>query len=319
MRKEWIMKTKWNASIVVFLLIGAVLSACQASPALAGPAATGNAPEQVEIAGPTPTVRLTATRQPPQAPTPTADAARLAEEAAAEAARTFFADAAENRPEAAAERISSFSLMVAQMTRGDAADALRSRRAAGERWSDLEIVEVHPFDAQTMLVRVTYSQTGGFDGDKASASEDKSTPAARGPVVVEALWPMRLENGVWRYNWENLIDFRTLDVSEQTVHGITILPVQALRYTDRIRLVLLVQNRTNESAVFGQVNETLGTFYFGDQAIAAEPTRWILNPLRSVPGAALEVEGLFANYPDRFEIRRWKNYDVEPWFTFLIQ
>ena len=84
-------------------------------------------------------------------------------------------------------------------------------------------------------------------------------------ITKDELWPMRFENGAWRYNWNNLIDFRTLDARSQTMNGITIMPVQINRFSDRVQLAMLVQNRTNETIVFGQVNEILGTFILANR------------------------------------------------------
>jgi len=58
--------------------------------------------------------------------------------------------------------------------------------------------------------------------------------------------------------------------------------------------------------VFGQVNETLGTFYFDGQPVVARETRWILNPNRSVPSATLEAKVLYTKFPEMIEIRKWK-------------
>lgn len=103
------------------------------------------------------------------------------------------------------------------------------------------------------------------------------------------------------------------------MNGITVMPLQLNRYSDRLQLTLLVQNRTNEAVVFGQANETMGTFHFGDQPVVAEKAQWILNPLRSVPAAVLEAKGLFSTYPDTIEIRKWNNFNVKPWFVFQLQ
>ncbi len=104
----------------------------------------------------------------------------------------------------------------------------------------------------------------------------------------------------------------------QDVGGVTVLPVQMNRYSDRIELSLLVQNRTNEGVVFGQVNETLGTFYFDGQPVVARETRWILNPNRSVPSQP-RGKSLVHKFPEMIEIRKWKSYQVEPWYVFQLQ
>jgi hypothetical protein len=79
-----------------------------------------------------------------------------------------------------------------------------------------------------------------------------------------------------------------------------------------------VQNGTNEAIVLGQPNEILATFSFGDQQVEAEKTRFIFDRLRSYPDTILDVKGLYTRYPDAVEIRRWKNLQTPPWFTFVL-
>lgn len=343
------MKTKYLTILSLTLLLAVLLASCGGLPAAAGQRAGGDASlAQTAAAQPT-----EAAPEPSATPTilvstpttiPTQDAAKVQADAAGQTAQAYFDAVAGGDTEAAAELLSSFSLMVFEITQGDAASALNAQLIDGLRWSDLVIEETIPFDEDTILVRVAYTQANvGKPGEqtptaapsptakataKAAAAGQKpaaATPAedaAAGPAngeTVEALWPMRLENGAWLYNWENLIDFRTLDARAQTMNGVTVMPVQMNRYSDRIALSMLVQNRTNASVVFGQANETLGTFTFNDQAVTAEKTQWILNPLRSVPDATLEVKGLFQAYPDSIAIRTWNNYDVEPWYVFQLQ
>jgi len=315
------MKTKFAFITAMIILASAILSACQVQPA-----AAGAAPIQAQVTQALPAVEPTAaqlplpTQEPTAAQTPTQDPAQAQVEQAEQAARAYFAAVSEGNTEDAADLLSSFSLMVFQMTRGDAASALQAQKIEGARWSDLDVQETLPFDAQTKLVRVSYSETIKGPTAAVTAPTPPAPDAQKGTAEIkEALWPMRLENGAWLYNWDNLIDFRTLDARAQTMNGITIMPVQMNRYSDRIQLSMLVQNRTNETVVFGQANETLGTFHFGEKTVVAEKTQWILNPLRSVPAATLEVKGLYANYPDTIEIRKWNNYNVQPWYVFHLQ
>jgi len=215
-------------------------------------------------------------------------------------------DALESKDaEGAARLISSYSLMVHEMTRSDAASQLQGRFVHGDTWTDLAINEQKAFDENTILIRLTY--------------QFKNLETETGAVVetqVDEWWPIRNENGQWLYNWENLIDFRTLEISEQTTAGMTIKPRQMTRYSDHICLTLLAQNQTNEPIVLGQVNETLATFVFGDKKVEAEQTQFIFDRLRSYPSTDLIVKGLFPEYPDSVIIREWKNLQVEPWYTF---
>jgi hypothetical protein len=319
------MKTRTTALITIILLSAVLLSGCMAQPA-AGQ--TVDPAQDVPTSAPAPTATPAPTFAPTATQQPTQDPEQAQAEAAEKAARAYFAAVSAGNSAEAAEQLSSFSLMVFEMTRGDAAAALQTQKIAGVRWEDLEVLGIQSFDAQTMLVQVRYTETNtAADAAPADAPTPTAAPADAAPSdppaqnldAVDALWPMRLEHGLWRYNWQNLIDFRTLDARVQTMNGVTIMPVKMNRYSDRVQLSMLVQNRTREAVVFGQVNETLGTFYFGDQPVVAEKTQWILNPLRSVPSAVLETKGLFDQYPDAIEIRKWNNYDVAPWYVFQLQ
>ncbi|MCE5206857.1 MAG: hypothetical protein LLG42_00940 [Chloroflexi bacterium] len=316
---------KYNLMIsVLFLGVLMMLSSCQTPPVSADSTIsieekitpTLDVVNEASVTPPTEnTITATSTQIPTQNP------AQVQSSQAEQSARAYFEKVADGDAEGAADLLSRFSLMVFQMTRGDAASVLQVQTNEGFHWTNLEILDTQMFDAQTILVHVTYSVKNEALSGAANANKavPTSTPtAAAAPETKDELWPMRLENGAWLYNWNNLIDFRSLDISAQTVNGITILPQQLLRYSDRVQLSMLIQNRTNDVVVFGQANETLGTFLFDNQAVIAEKTQWILNPLRSTPNVILEVKGLYKDFPDSVEIRRFTNYQVEPWYKFQL-
>lgn len=298
------MKKQQVFSLLGVILIVILLSACAARSGLN--AAGGSSATQATVASTaTPTEWLTPTLR----PTPTATATPLSESSkAVQVALDYFTALNKNDFDAASNMVSNFSLIAFNMTNGDAAAELHKQMVNGMHWSDLNVSDNQSFDNQTVLVTVSYTLT---TRDAKTGAEQKGT--------VEERWPFRKEAGKWRYNWNNLVDFRTLQSDAQTVNGITVLPLQVQRYTDRMDLVMLMQNRTNEALVFGQVNETLGTFHFGDQAIEANKAQIILNPLRSEPDVRLTANGLFTQYPDSIEIRKWKSYQTKPWYVFDLK
>ena len=95
-------------------------------------------------------------------------------------------------------------------------------------------------------------------------------------------------------------------------------PTQITRYPDRYRLGLFVQNRTNDTIVLGQPNEILALFTFGDQTVEAEKDQLVFERLKTYPDAGIEVKGEFPDYPDQVDIRKWKNYNVAPWYSFSL-
>ncbi len=293
--------------LVVFLLtivlLTTLLTACQGSGNLP---VTGSAQE---IALQTLAAQdvVTPTPWPTLQPTPTATATPLSPEAqsqdqAAAALKSYFSALEQGDVNAAAQHLSTFSLQAYNMTATDAASALNTARSAGTRWSSLQVLDTRTFDAQTVLVHVRYSLVS----DQVTQEKDE-------------FWPMRLENGAWLYNWNNLIDFRTLTVAPQLTAGVTVMPTQMRRFTDHLDLILLFQNHTNQPVVFGQINEILATFTFRDQTVQANQQQIILNPLRSKPDVTLTLSGFYTTYPDSVVIRQWKNYNVPPWYTFNLQ
>ena len=311
---------KKNVVIVsMIILLAMVLGACQAG----GPATeAGSIEPQVSVEAAATEEQPTATSAPAKA-TATAIATVDPEEinlrAAEDVATAYFNAVSEGNSSTAADLLSRFSLAVFEMTHDDAVQALQTQKAEGIRWSNFKLGETERFIDNTILVHVSYTQSNKSQQTTPTVSvlddNDENNPASQ---TVEAIWAIREENGEWLLNWNNIIDYKTLSAAAQTVSGITILPTELMRFTDRMALKMLVQNRTGSTSVFGQSNETLGTFYFNDETVVAEKTRWILNPLRTEPDATLEIKGLFTRYPDSVEIRKWDNYQVDPWYTFLL-
>jgi hypothetical protein len=307
--------------VVVSLIVLAtlLLGACSAG---AMPARQGSAETQT-AAGSTQTEQPSAPTNTPAEPTATPTATVSPVEfdlrAAEDTATAYFAAVADGDSDNAANLLSRFSLAVFEMTHDDAVLALQTQKSDGIRWSNLNVGDVESFTDNTILVHVSYTQTTKTQQTTPTVSVlAADSESVSGSQTVEAIWPIRKENGEWLLNWNNIIDYKTLSTSAKTVSGITILPTELIRYTDRITLKMLIQNRTNDTAVFGQTNETLGTFYFNDETVIAEKTRWILNPLRTEPDATLEIKGLYTRYPDSVDIRTWNNYDVDPWYVFLL-
>lgn len=279
------MSKKSLMMLVCVMLGGLLLSACQVSAQAATEVAE-------PTAAPTATLWVRPTAIPTAAPTATIDPAAARAAAAEQAARTYFDAVAQGDFAGAAGLLSNFSLSALDLTRAEAEAQL-----AGEAWSELEVLEVRDFDAQTVLVSVGYTAGGESRAE---------------------LWPLRLENGQWRVNWANLIDFRTLTVPAQSVNDVTVAPQRLLRYSDRLELRVLAQNHRADLLVWGGgSNETLGTFVVAGKAVTAEKTQWVLNPKRSIPDLSLTAAGLFEEMPERVEIYRLGS--GQPWFAFELE
>jgi hypothetical protein len=280
-----------------------LLSACQ----------TGGAPAAVSTSAPTPTpspiplpTEAALADPPTPAPLPTASLTPSpSTDPAAQAIQDFFSNLGNKDPKAAADLYSTFSLTADNLTRGNAAEELHNQMQSGTTWSGLEVKDTQTLDEKTILVHVLYTLT------TRDPKTGKSTETKK-----DELWPVRRENDQWRYNRNNLIDFRTLSIPDKAMGGLRIKPLQLLRFSDHLRLLMMVQNTTNEAIVLGQPNEIMASFGFKDQQVEAAKQQLIFQPLRTYSQVGIDVNGLFPNFPDEVSIRQWKNLQVEPWFKF---
>ena len=284
---------KKYASTFLMIALAILLSACQFSVPIGQVSTARSTTVTPAPARPSPTPRNTPSPRPSATSAPTE-----APFAGAEAVAAVYAAAlTKGDIPAAADQLSSYGLMVANQTRGDYIARLKADGEKG-RISGFKILNSQQGTPNTVLVHVSY--TLGKDTSR------------------DELWPFRFENEKWGYNFENLIDFHTLTVDPQTTNGITFIPLRLLRYSDHTRLELTGQNRTNEPVIFGQVNETLAIFHFGDKLVNAEKTYLALDAMRTTPGLALDAKGYFDTYPTSVDIRIWRDYQVKPWFSFIL-
>jgi hypothetical protein len=302
----------------ILVIVTLVLAGCQTSQVASaasqlpqGTPPAGFNPRQAAAVSATPTATATAL------PTATATATAQPVTAAAESsARAYFAALSKSDFSSASQLVSIFSLSFAQMTRSDAASKLSSLSKAGTTWSDLQIVGSQVFNDSVILVHVTYRTGSTATATATPASQASATPAAATNQKDE-LWPFRLENGQWLYNWNNLIDYKSLVIQSQVREHITIKPSQLVRYSDRIELHFMMQNQTSDVVYFVQSYDSLAVFHFGDQAVEADKTRPIvISGLRTSFDEVIVVKGLYTSYPNWVEIRKWKGYAPNPWYTF---
>ncbi len=317
------MKRNKVSILSILFIVPVLFSACQGRPAQGPAPLAASAESATQQTEPTRENTVEATSEPVATATlaaPTLDPEQGMMDLAEQTARNYFEAVEQGKSEEAAAYLSRFSLSVFEMTPDDAEAQLQAQKIAGIQWSDLEIQKIERFDDKTMLVFLTYSEINTKAAEATADPAVTLTPTVDEgqPQRVEAIWPIRLEHKDWLFNWNKLIDFKSLSAGSPTVSGITVMPTELLRFTDHIELLMLVQNRNNETIVFGQTNETLGTFKFGDTAVVAEKVRWILHPLRSVDDLKLEIKGLYETFPDTIEIRKWNDFDVEPWFVFQL-
>jgi hypothetical protein len=310
-----------NKKLVIFSLIvilALVLSGCQAATTAnaAGPQGTppaGFGPRPGSAAAATATPAATATAK----PTVTATATAQPVSAGAEATVKAYFDALVNKDfSAAAQYVSVYSLSYAQLTRSDAAGKLLALSKAGATWSDLQVLDSQLFSDGLVLVHVTYRINSSATATPTVQASAAKTPATDVQLKDE-LWPVRLEAGQWLYNWNNLVDTRTVSVQSQTTEHITIKPTQLVRYSDRIELHFEMQNQTGDVVYFNQPYDSLAVFHFGDKAVEADKTLpVVISGLRTSFNEVIVVKGLYPSFPTWVEIHKWSGYVPNPWFSF---
>ncbi len=247
--------------------------------------------------------------------------------AAVSQAKAYFADLQKKDFTAASKLISIVSLSYAGLTRTQAASSLQAQSLAGTTWSNLQIVDSQVFSDDTILVHVTYTvgattatETATAAATPGIAANATAQPSASTATAVQKdeTWAFRLESGSYLYNWENFIDTKTVDVDAQTVNHITLQPTQLVRFTDRLELHFMMQNKTSDVVYFVQSYDTLAVFHFGDTAVEAKNSdnKIVISGLRTSYDEKIVVKGLYASYPTWVEIKKWTGYVPNPWYTF---
>jgi hypothetical protein len=234
------------------------------------------------------------------APSPTATTAD-----AEQTVQAYFAALQSGDYQTAAGYVSNLSLAVDNMTLSDGVDELKNLVSGGAKWSNLQVLGAQLFDPNTVLVHVSYQFSGKDAKTGKTSTENK-----------DELWPVGFENGSWLYNRNNLIDFHDLNNPAQTTDGMTVKPLRLARYSDRVSLIMLVQNGTPEDRAWGLSTEKLAIFTFGGKQVDAVQKQIYFSHLQSYFDTTIDVMGLYTSYPDSVELRHFTNSTVAPWFTF---
>jgi hypothetical protein len=307
------------------LVLVVFLTACQStnsasintgsgSSTMMPPIGTQMAPAQTQVAGgavnqASSQVTETATAEVLATETVTSTVITVSEtDDAVQAVKDYFSVLESQDFTSASKMISAHSLRISSMTSGDVLVELKKESANGTTWSDLEVTGSEIFDDNTVLVYVSY-QLGSVDS---TTQEIKQTQ-------VDEIWAVRSEGSKWMINWENIIDVKSLDVTIQDQSGLTIKPTKMIRYTDKIRLVMLAQNTTGKDVYMGYSTQILATFYFGTESVDAVKVLTVLSNNQTYNDYAIDVAGLFDTYPDSVEIIKYVDYpQYAPWFTFTL-
>lgn len=212
------------------------------------------------------------------------------------AARTYLDALVAQDFQSAAGMLSLYSLDFMRASVVDAALYYEQGQASGYSVLGYKLKEKRLLDETTALVRVRLQTRYG-------TKKDEST-----------VWmALRHEDGAWKVNWRQLIDYYELNVEPQTVNGLTVQPTAVIRFTDATRIIFRMLNENPERVVWGQTGEPFARLRSGlktVEGIGGQTDVAIADPILLTPGGfagqvPVDFLGLFEETPSTCELLNW--------------
>lgn len=226
--------------------------------------------------------QATPTSEPQKAVSPVIDKPEDAEAAYLEALK-------QRDFEQVAALVSDYSISVDGVSRRDVVSFFEKKDFDGWKLVDYRVKESRLLDDQSALV---YVMTKEQSGEGEPQSDD--------------FWvAIRKENGQWRVNWALLVDELVLNVESQTVNNVSIQPMKIIRYTNKMRLFMRVENANDRGCFWGWVNDEIATFHFGDQPVGVSGSLGI-EPDRTYPDVYVDINGFYETYPMAVSLSKWR-------------
>jgi hypothetical protein len=116
---------------------------------------------------------------------------------------------------------------------------------------------------------------------------------------------MRKENGQWRMNSGGIVDDETLTMQAKGYKGILVQPLRIIRYLDKMRVVVKIENISSKTCYWGWGNDKLLILNFGQKAIDTSGSLKV-EPKRTYPGVNIDVKGFYETYPKSMELTKWQ-------------
>lgn len=184
--------------------------------------------------------------------------------------------------------ISEYSLSLTNSTREDVRISLDKAAFNGWKLLDYRIVESQILDERTALIHVLTKEL----------MENE-------PQNYDFWVAFRKENGQWHLNLNSLVDDRTVDTTPQNINGVSVQPIQIIRYVDKVRIVLKIENTNQRGCFWGWAGDKVATFYFGEQAYDVQGSLEIKSD-RVYPDAYVELKGFYETYPNKILLSGWQ-------------
>lgn len=192
----------------------------------------------------------------------------------------------------AANSFSEYSLRLFNLTRQDIVIRYQTLDFKGWKLVDCRRLESKKFDDQTILIHLLMKEQTG----------------EQEPQYYDGWQALRLEEGQWLINWNDVIDALPMAVESQTVNGVTVQPTQLIRYTDKIRLLFNVGNANKRAAFWDLAGQKVATFNIADQTVivrGVNETSFRIDAENTYTGAYAEVPGLHTVYPTGVDLTNW--------------
>jgi hypothetical protein len=192
----------------------------------------------------------------------------------------------------AANLFSEYSLRLFDLTRQDIVMRYQTLDFKGWKLVDCRRLESKKFDDQTILIHLLMKEQTG----------------EQEPQYYDGWQALRLEEGQWLINWNDVIDTLPMAVESQTVNGVTLQPTQLIRYTDKIRLLFNVGNANKRAAFWDLAGQKVATFKIADQTVIVRgmnETPFRIDAENTYTGAYAEVPGLQTVYPTGVDLTNW--------------
>lgn len=188
-----------------------------------------------------------------------------------------------------ASLVSDYSLTFLSMTREGVQSTLAKKDAEGWRILDYRVLESKAVDPQKTLIHVQTKET-------AKGEEGK---------IYDFWGALRQENGQWRMNIGALIDDMPLNLKPQTYKDVTVQPQHIIRYVDKMRLVLAIENNGERGCFWGWGDEPMARIHFRQNA--SDVTGSVkVDPKKSYKDAFIDIKGFYPEYPVSIELVKWQ-------------
>lgn len=245
-----------------------------------------NTSQAIPIIEPTETSIPLPTNTPTSTPPPTM---QTPEEAAETVYATYFEALQQKDFDKAASLLSDYGLQVSGNTREDIVAYFKKQDFGDWELVSYQILDSRLLDDKIALVHnLSKEQTGKND-----------------PEIFDSWGALRLEQGQWRINWNLIVDDLTLNLQSQAVNGVVIKPIQIIRFTNKQRFFLSVENTNQRRVFWGWAGQDIATFHFGSETIAVSGNLKV-EPEQTYPSVYVDVEGMYENYPTSIELGNWQ-------------